>query len=40
MVRLRTPSSTTWFSSKEKAAAIWSFSQSLMLFQNCVAWLK
>src|SRR4029077_16434714 len=40
MVRLRTPSSITWFSSNEKAAAMWSFSQSLMLFQNCVAWLK
>ena len=40
MVRSRTVSSTTWFSSKAKAAAMWSFSQSLMLFQNWVAWLK
>jgi len=24
----------------KKAAAMWSFSQSLMLFQNRVAWLK
>ena len=40
MVRSRTTSSATWFSSKAKAAAIWFFSQSLMLFQNWVAWLK
>jgi len=40
IVRPRTPSSITWFSSKAKAPAIWSFSQSLMLFQNWVAWLK